>query len=309
MNKNLKIFLQLAGLFGVGYVVYKAYITHKKEVEEGITSEEIQDIKTQKETKEEVERFEKVSAYHISEEYEEEEPDKFIVTTGGIDLDIEPDYEEPDDISEDYFEEEDANDVAEDTSYFGGEEEELRHDPNSKEAIDQYRMMMLSDYEIKPDIYDTLQMVWDYSYSPINQRDETIFLHITEERERFFGPNSVYSNGATMAELLIFFANKLSFDYSVPIVSSMRLILDSLELDDSVGATKLASTLSAVEKHNFVSSQNRFGIFGLTLDDYRHKLCKYPQVVIKHNADVGFDMEYNVFCDLYGDEFEEGVNA
>ncbi len=33
------------------------------------------------------------------------------------------------------------------------------------------------------------------------------------------------------------------------------------------------------------------------------RIKTYPQIAFKSNEDVGFDMEYNVFCDLYGDYF------
>lgn len=315
MKKSIKGFILAAGIVGAAYVIYKSYITYKKELDEGLTSDEIEERQFHNKTKKDVEDFNKKMEAHISPSDEFEDDEGVIIPTvvetshtaqiisnNGIDIDIEPEPNAPDDIDEDYFDE----DEIEGFLYTGGEVK-LKHDPNSKAAMDQYRMMILSDYEVKPNLYDTLQIIWDFGFTPHNERDDTVYMHIEEERERFFGPDSIYTNEANMAELFIFFANKLAFDYDVSVLDCMKLILDSVDLDDSCGVTKFSETLLNVEKHNYVSRWGRYGIFGLTMDDYREKLCKYPQVIVTRNEEIGFDMEYNVFCNEYGAEFVEGL--
>lgn len=315
----MKIFKTIATLGiigGIAYILHRSYQTYKSETEGGISGEDIRlqrDIEEAKKTVAEHEA--RKTANLIDEEIDEmEECDSEILD------EIEAKREmavlhpqtpiEEGSTADDYFDEEEAVDELDDSLDTHGifierKEEKLRHDPDSKAAIDQYKLMIMSDFESDPDIYDTLVKTWDESFMPINERDETILLHIWEERCRFFGENSIYTDGATMAELFIFYANKLSYDYGVDPIYALRSIFFGLCINDSTGKTEITNVMSQLTHHDFVNKDNMYGLFGLPMDIYESRIRKYPQVILStdNNEDIGFDMEYNVFCDLYGDHF------
>lgn len=317
----MKVFKAIATLGiigGITYVIYRSYQTYKAETEGGISGEDIRLQRDIEEAKKTVAEYEAKKAAHMEEDVqpissiqdEIKEIREMVVIRPQIPLETtEPPVEEGS-TADDYFDEEEAIDELDDSLDTDGifkerKEEKLRHDPNSQAAIDQYKLMIMSDFESDPDTYDTLVKTWDESFMPVNERDETVQLHIWEERCRFFGNDSIFSEQATMAELLIFYANKLSYDYDVDPIYALKSIFYTLNINDTTGETEIGTVMSQLLWHNFVNKDTMYGLFGLPMDIYEKRIKAYPQVIFRNNNDVGFDMEYNVFCDLYGDEFAE----
>lgn len=311
----MKVFKAIATLGIVGgivYVIHRSYKTYKSETEGGISGEDIRLQRDIEEAKKTVAEHEAKKVAHMMDEEDEIEEcdDDIAIIRPQMPLE-EPEIDTEDDsIDEDDFDEEAAVDELDDSLNTDGifmerKEEKLRHDPDSKEAIDQYKLMIMSDFESDSDIYDTLLKTWNETFIPINERDETILLHIWEERCRFFGEHSIYSNKATMAEVFIFYSNKLSYDYGVDPLYALRSIFFVLGINKSSGVTEIGVIMRTLTHHDFVNKDNMYGMFGLPMDIYESRIRKYPQVIlsIDSNEDVGFDMEYNVFCDLYGDHF------
>lgn len=345
MKDNVRFGIKLMLIGGIGFVIWKSYKTYKEEQEakkEIITMDEVLEEKNEKQAKkkaEEVEQLkeelnEKMSpvtksrserireARESANMHDFKEPNEDLIydaieakVTSEVTSDAYHENEYPNEDYEYYMKlangEIEEVDEADTRGYLNERSgEKLRHDPNSKEAMAQYKLMILSDYESVADSYDTLQRLWDYSFVPINPRDAIVNDHIFEERARFFGDDSkfVKDDFATMAELFIFWVNKLSWDYDVDIAETMQEVLTLAELDPTIGETDLSDILSSLEAHNYVSKSGRYGLFGLTLDDFNEDIKNYPGVIIETNSDIGFDMEYNVFCDNYGDEFVEGLD-
>lgn len=284
MMKIFKTIATLGVIGGIAYVIHRSYKTYKAETEGGISGEDIR-------LKRDIEEAKKTVAEHEAK-----------IKAHMMDDD--------DEIEKNYDYEEEVIDELDDSLNTDGilierKDEKLRHDPNSQAAIDQYKLMIMSDFESDPDLYDTLLKTWDETFAPVNERDETIMLHIWDERCRFFGEDSIYSEGATMAELFIFYANKLSYDYDVDPIYALKSIFFNLGINDTTGQTKIGDVMRQVTHHDFVSIQDLYGIFGIPVNIYEKEIKNYPQVIIKSNDDVGFDMEYNVFCNIYGDAFEE----
>lgn len=288
----MKVFKAIATLGIVGgivYVIHRSYKTYKSETEGGISGEDIRLQRDIEEAKKTVAEHEAKKTAHMVDEEDEED----------ILDDEEPEID---------FDEEEAVDELDDSLNTDGifmerKEEKLRHDPDSKEAIDQYKLMIMSDFESDPDIYGALLKTWNETFIPINERDDTVLLHIWEERCRFFGDHSIYTNKATMAEVFIFYANKLSYDYGVDPLYALRSIFFGLDIDNNTGGTEIGVIMRTLTHHDFVNKDNMYGMFSLPMDIYETRIKEYPQIAFESNEDVGFDMEYNVFCDLYGDHF------
>lgn len=324
MMKLFKAIATLGIIGGISYVIYKSYQTYKAETEGGISGEDVRlqrDIEDAKKTVAEHEN--KVEA-HMADDVEEdividenaseildeiEARREMLVISPQIPLEETDGPIEEGSTADDYFDEEEAIDELDDSLDTEGiiinreEEEKLRHDPNSQAAIDQYKLMVMSDFESDPDVYDTLMKVWEVGFVPVNERDETIALHIWEERCRFFGDDSKFVDDATMAELFIFYANKLSYDYDVSPLYALRGMFFEIGINDTTGETEISNIMRDLMHHDFVNRDNLYGLFSLPMGIYVNRIKKYPQVVFNSNEDVGFDMEYNVFCDTLGDAF------
>lgn len=186
------------------------------------------------------------------------------------------------------------------------EDDELRYDPNSEEALEQYKRMIFSDFEGEYDLIPRLERVFDKNFYPVNEQDANIQKHILIEREKFFGEGiSAWNGYATFAELFIFFANRVAWNYYIDSAYVLKFILDNVNIYQNTSETKLSTMVSDIKDHNFMSDNDTYGIFGLTPEDYENNIANYPGRVINTNDDVTFAMEYNVWANKYADQFVE----
>ena len=185
----------------------------------------------------------------------------------------------------------------------------LRHDADSLEAFEQYRHMILSDFELDPDQHGILNRLFNYTISIVNRRDMILGERICEDRTRFFGKDSKFIHDITMAEVLIFYANKLSEDIGMDLLEAMKLILDAIELDVDTKKEYYEATAMDLSRHCFWNTDNRYGLFGILEKEY-DELYDFPEVAVKSDANISYDMEYSVFMDHYADELiEEQLNG
>lgn len=293
--------LGVSMVVGAGYIIYRSWKEYKKEQ----NREEISayEIKVKKELDDEMKKREEI----LEDEDEEEEELEYTVDFDEVNIapSEDDDYHEDEEI-----EEEDDEDEEEDVviGYLEDEKEGeiLRHEPNSKEALAQFKAMVLSDYEENETLWDVLNKLWGYSYNPRNTADATVKKHLFEAREEFFGEDSRWNDQITFAEVVIFFGNKLAWDFDVDIIGCTKIIVDAIELDSTSGDTKITNTIADLVSHDFVSKDQRYGLFGLALEDYREHILNYPSVKVAVNSDVTFNMEYDVFCNIYSDDILAG---
>lgn len=186
------------------------------------------------------------------------------------------------------------------------EDDELRYDPNSDEALEQYKRMIFSDFDGEYDLIPRLERVFDKKFFPINEPDANVQKHILIEREKFFGEGvSAWNRDTTFAELFIFFANRVAWDYYIDSAYVLKFILDNVNIYQHSSETKLSTMVTDIKDHNFMSDNDTYGIFGLTPEDYENNIVNYPGRVINSNDDVTFAMEYNVWTNKYADQFVE----
>lgn len=302
MNKYLGYSIGAVVTGAIAYVIYRSYKAYKEDNKKIVITPEDIEIKKEFDAKSEAIKE------HIKDK---EDIELEVKSIDDILVENDEEYETIEysmsenifNFGEDYWDE--------DEDEFTGillrrGDSELRYEPNSEEALLQYKNMVISDYDEDPEMWGILDKLFDYAYSPRNEEDANIVRNITEERIGFFGPDSRWNDYVTFTELLVYYANKLTWDFNTPIVGGMKVILDSIELDMTSGDIQIDKTISDLTKHDFVSKDERYGLFGLTLEDYRERLLRYPEKNIQTNADISFYMEYNVFCHIYGDDFVKG---
>lgn len=300
-NKIIKTIGIVTIVGGCAYVLYRAYKEYKKDTEpkEVITMEDIK-------TKKQAEEAEKVMEEHINEHVEEPVKEEDLPT---VTYDEERKVIVVDDLEFDVEEVDDADEEFEEERYGilnRRGDNELRYNADSPEALEQYQRMVISDYDADLDMYSLLERLFKHRFTPKNKEDERVRRIIMEEREAFFGDYSKHNEVATITELLVHYANKLSYDFEVDIIGCMKVILDALEIDINSGETELSEKIYDLLRHDFVNKDNRYGMFGLTIEDYNEHLLNYDNRNIQTNADISFYMEYNVFCNIYGDDFVKG---
>lgn len=295
--------LGIAGIgVGVGYIGYKAYKQFKKDQEEAM-----------KEAKDYIEKQEKEMQESDPADKDEEERSEEEIVKATHEEEAWKAY-----IAEEEAHQPAAKKVEEkrqpvlSTKVYNITRgvDTLRYDANSEEAFEQYKAMMLSDYELDPDVHEVVGRMFAYTIGCVNRRDMIIRERILEDRTRFFGKDSRFITDITIAEVFIFYADKLNDDIGMDIIEAMRILLDATDITIDSDNEQIEAAASDLSSHCFWNYDGtRYGLFGLLEEEY-DRLYEFPEVAVTKDQDISYDMEYSVFIEYYGDELiEEQLNG
>ena len=173
-----------------------------------------------------------------------------------------------------------------------GEKENMRYEVNSKEALEAYKAMLLSDFDEEPEFimetsiqYDLgieketaenpYELVVDYLRGlfsiklpeALNEYDENIIEQMLGQRQQFFGKDSLNAQGVTAAELVLYWIDRLNKDIGMSNIAWAWYIMDNLGVYEARTSKEM---LSQFEKamthelwHTLANGVRTFGIFGL----------------------------------------------
>lgn len=246
-NKLIKAGVVALGASALVFCVFKVKKILKEAKEEQIMEDLEEANKIALEVKESLEEYEEerkvrdqsineaiAEAQGLYEQMEEAEQQRLMIESqrGPEDYDIDPE------------------------KYIDEEVTELRHDPNSVAALEQYKEMRLAD------IHDVglkmiLRRMFEVPFNPQNQDDETVAMHISEERLEFFGEGSKWIYEKTMAELLLHFADLMDFDLSTGVEQNVRAFIANLKVTTDVKVEELEELMGLLQTHLHTG-----GIFG-----------------------------------------------
>ena len=157
-------------------------------------------------------------------------------------------------------------------SYEEGDDEKLRYEANSPEALNQYFEMIQADVT---DGY-TKRLIWRLFNKPLKltKQDNHIYNSLMSNRELFFGNSSVHVTQATPSagELVLYFAKLADFDMDggvdywckVLLYENMEIYPDST---DEVIDEKLYNLY-----HHTLATDSGFGMFGLNQLEYSNMI-------------------------------------
>lgn len=155
---------------------------------------------------------------------------------------------------------------------------ELRFPPESKEAWTQWKSYVLMSVDKDTDAYKVLWKLFDVPFKPKTDNDETVYNSLVENRMDFFGSKEHISQSTTMAELIIFFAEKLDYNYDGGVNYWAIQIIKHLGLDlqrDGIGTLKTVS--DEIMYHRFRSPVDgmpgMFG-YGMQMDEQSDSLLQ-----------------------------------
>lgn len=178
------------------------------------------------------------------------------------------------------------------------EVEKLRHDPNSVEAMVQYQNMRMADIGSGTH-REIFQKMFGIPFEPDSDKDYTIFENISQERIDFFGPDSVYSDQASMAEVYLHFANLADFDMDRGVEYWVTMFFSNTGLEFDMHDYEIEDIMDEVSQHTYVVPTSdpeiySFGIFGLlgdeeTCENYFSKLSFQDQYWKLMNREVGLE--------------------
>lgn len=204
-------------------------------------------------------------------------------------------YASPDDMIDDdieqgvYIDPEDEREV-----------EEMRFPPDSKDALWQYREMILAEFPKASPERNILIRLHDIPYKPTTKMDSMIHEYITEDRRAFFG-ESKHTNQVSMTDFILYYANMLDFDLGMGIAHWADILLRNLGLTPGMGGVTLDNTFEELLNHHFVTWKG-FGLFCLSDDQYAEMMSASSN---SSDRTVTFNIQYHTYLKTLIDNYEE----
>jgi hypothetical protein len=181
--------------------------------------------------------------------------------------------------------------------YDGGrdpkEDIELRYDPNSRDARNQFIRMELAEWRPLEDNYQTLLRLFDFPFKPQNDGDELMATQVIDYRVRFFGFGSRWCKEVTVADIIMHYSRKAEFNCGENVRYWADYFLEFNELDFTKANHEIDEVLLRLNSHTYFNEERAtFGLFGLTRE------CMDQAIRIANgNVDrsVTYEIEFNEF--------------
>lgn len=175
-----------------------------------------------------------------------------------------------------------------------GDEEEnvLRHEPNSVEALNQFRRMELAEWTVNEDNYQTMSMLFDFPFEPKNNGDEMLLTQIIDYRAQFFGLGSRWVKQISYADVILHFARKAVFNCDETIGYWVNYFLEFNNLFHAYSSQAIDEEIESLNSHTYFNEERAtFGLFGLT----RESMDQAIRIADRNYGSVTYEIEFNEF--------------
>lgn len=210
---------------------------------------------------------------------------------------LRPNIEEMDDDFED-DEDETEDDLL--SVYNIGEEEDkvLRYEPNSLEALNQFKRMELAGWSPTSVEHSTLMRLFDFPFVPTIDGDVLLMERLIENRANFFGWNSRWTNEVSFADVILYYAKQTEFNIGEDVGYWVRLFLfDFNDFENIKSSREMDELIDSLNSHkHYNKSMNSYGLFGLSAQGYEDAVR-----IASGNIDqsLTYDIEFNEFLKGY----------
>lgn len=196
-----------------------------------------------------------------------------------------------------WYETDDPQEVQDSKGYFEEDKDvidELRYEPNSVEAREQYFNMELVVLGRDNDTRDIVSMLYDHEFVPMCDEDQNLKVRLIDHRIKFFGMTSKWNKQVTFGDVIMYYGKAAAYncgddvrhwvDYFLTCADLNNIILTSEEIEDKV---------RVLNTHNYFNEDlQSHGLFGLTSSQMTEAI-----VVSRNRIDarVTYDIEFNQF--------------
>lgn len=152
------------------------------------------------------------------------------------------------------------------------------YDANTQEIYDYYRALVMERYDIQDEkLRDNLAVLFSWEYVPIKENigDKNIREDIIRDRTEYFGFGTVYSDWASIGEMIIYYAKQLDFATSksgtTEQFADMMVETLGLDLEHDEDPVINDTIISFVEHHRFGKSNidGTYGLFHISEEEYK----------------------------------------
>lgn len=208
-----------------------------------------------------------------------------------------PILEEEEEEEEEWFEGPDPQEIQDGKQYFAEDKDvidDLRYEPNSVEAREQFINMELANLGRSNDTRDVVDMLYDHPFTPTCDEDLNLKTRLIEHRINFFGMVSRWTKEVTFGDLVMYYGKAAEYNCGNDVLYWVDYFLTCANLNDlSVTSDMIDERINQLNIHKFYNEDTQsYGLFGLT-DDQMHEAAKVAQNRIDEK--MTYDIEFGVF--------------
>lgn len=172
------------------------------------------------------------------------------------------------------------------------EDEELRHDPNSREARDQFIRMKVAEWAPGDGAHDILMYLFTFPFTPTSEEDKLLRKVLMYNREEFFGSDSTWNSRITWGDVILHYAENLEFNLGHTVVYWAEFILDNMGINTMMSSETVDQLLEDLTNHTFWNDFDQFGLFGLDDDQLDNSYLIADDQV---DPSLTFDIQFNEY--------------
>jgi hypothetical protein len=172
-------------------------------------------------------------------------------------------------------------------------DEELRYEPNSREARHQFVKMELAEWVPLEDSYQILQNLFEFPFIPQNDGDYDLKTRVMDYRAQFFGFDSKWTRDVSIADIILYYARKAEFNCGESVRYWADYFLEFNAFDINTPSRVVDDILKNLNAHTFFNEERAtFGLFGLTRESMNQAIT-----IANRNIDrsVTYEIEFNEF--------------
>lgn len=170
---------------------------------------------------------------------------------------------------------------------------ELRYEPSSREARNQFIKMELAEWVPLEDSYQILQSLFEFPFVPQNDGDYDLKTKAIDYRVQFFGFGSRWNQEISMADIILYYARQAEFNCGESVRYWAEYFLEFNAFDIHTPSRVVDDILKNLNAHTYFNEERAtFGLFGLTRESMNQAIT-----IANRNIDrsVTYEIEFNEF--------------
>lgn len=169
---------------------------------------------------------------------------------------------------EDLMEGPDPEEVQNSKGYFAEDKEvidDLRYEPNSIEAREQFINMELANLGRDNDTRDVIAMLFDHPFNPIGDEDHNLRIRLMDHRINFFTEKSKWVNEVTYGDLIMYYGKAAEFNCQEDVRYWVDYFLTCADINDiMLTSDEFEERINHLNNHNYFNEGlQSHGLFGL----------------------------------------------
>lgn len=205
--------------------------------------------------------------------------------------------EEEEELEEAFYERDDPQEVQDARGFYSEDEDvidELRYEPNSSEAREQFINMELVVLGRNNDTRDIIAMLYDHPFTPMCDEDENLKVRLADHRIKFFGMKSRWIKAITFGDVIMYYAKSAQYHCGNDIRYWVDYFLTCANIKDiTMTSDEFEDVIRVLNTHNFFNEElQTHGLFGLSSTQMTEAIVVSRKRI---DSQMTYDIEYGQF--------------